>query len=66
MKVKNFYEKNLKELNIELINLLREKFNLRLQISSGQLKQTHLLKQVRCNIARIKTLLTKKASNIND
>jgi len=55
-------EKNAKELNAELINLLREQFNLRMQHSTGQLEKTHQLKQVRRNIARVKTILTEKAS----
>ncbi|CRK85839.1 50S ribosomal protein L29 [Candidatus Providencia siddallii] len=56
-------EKNIEKLNIELFNLLREQFNLRMQTASGQLKQTHLLKQVRRNIALVKTLLTEKAAH---
>jgi large subunit ribosomal protein L29 len=47
-------------LDIELLSLAREKFNLRMQMASGQLKQTHLLRQVRRNIARIKTIMTEK------
>ncbi|MBK4764830.1 MAG: 50S ribosomal protein L29 [Pantoea sp. Brub] len=60
MKLTKLRKKNSKELNDELFNLLREKFNLRIQAKSGQLQQTHLLKQVRRNIARVKTLLTEK------
>ncbi|AIN47256.1 50S ribosomal protein L29 [Candidatus Palibaumannia cicadellinicola] len=51
-------EKNIKELHIELLSLLREQFNLRMQAASGQLQHTHLLRTVRKNIARVKTLLT--------
>ncbi|MDF7679821.1 50S ribosomal protein L29 [Enterobacteriaceae bacterium ESL0689] len=61
MKAKELREKNVEELNAELLNLLREQFNLRMQAAGGQLQQTHLLKQVRRNIARVKTLLTEKA-----
>jgi large subunit ribosomal protein L29 len=32
-----------------------------MQASTGQLNQTHLLKQTRRDIARIKTVLTQKA-----
>ena len=49
------------ELNTELLNLLREQFNLRMQAASGQLQQSHLLKQVRRDVARVKTLLNEKA-----
>ncbi|WP_300005655.1 50S ribosomal protein L29 [uncultured Cedecea sp.] len=61
MKAKELREKSVEELNTELLNLLREQFNLRMQSASGQLQQTHLLKQVRRNVARVKTLLTQKA-----
>ncbi|MFI0488096.1 MAG: 50S ribosomal protein L29 [Yersinia sp. (in: enterobacteria)] len=61
MKAQELREKSVEELNTELLNLLREQFNLRMQAASGQLQQTHLSKQVRHNIARVKTLLTEKA-----
>lgn len=61
MKAKELREKSVEELNAELLNLLREQFNLRMQSASGQLQQTHLLKQVRRDVARVKTLLTQKA-----
>ena len=61
MKAKELREKSVEELNTELLNLLRDQFNLRMQLAGGQLQQTHLLKQVRRNIARVKTLLTEKA-----
>ncbi len=50
MKAKELREKSVEELNAELLNLLREQFNLRMQAASGQLQQTHLLKQVRRNV----------------
>lgn len=62
MKVQELRDKSAKELHDKLINLLHEQFNLRMQAASKQLKQTHLLKQVRRNIARVKTILTKKAA----
>lgn len=61
MKAKELREKNVEELNAELLNLLREQFNLRMQLAGGQLQQPHLLKQVRRDVARVKTLLTEKA-----
>lgn len=61
MKAKELREKSVEELNTELLNLLREQFNLRMQTASGQLQQSHLLKQVRRDVARVKTLLTEKA-----
>ncbi|BDY03199.1 50S ribosomal protein L29 [Ferrimonas sediminicola] len=61
MKATELREKSVEELNAELLSLLREQFNLRMQNATGQLKQTHELKKVRRNIARVKTILTQKA-----
>jgi large subunit ribosomal protein L29 len=61
MKATELNEKSVEELNAELINLLREQFNLRMQHSTGQLEKTDQLKKVRRNIARVKTILTQKA-----
>ncbi|OMH28441.1 50S ribosomal protein L29 [Motiliproteus sp. MSK22-1] len=55
-------EKSVDELDQELLDLLKEQFNLRMQKSSGQLAQSHLLGQVRRNIARVKTVLNEKAN----
>ncbi len=43
MKAKELREKSVEELNTELLNLLREQFNLRMQAASGQRQQSHLL-----------------------
>ncbi|GGI93028.1 50S ribosomal protein L29 [Shewanella gelidii] len=61
MKASELREKSVEELNAELLGLLREQFNLRMQNATGQLSQTHQLKQVRRNIARVKTIITSKA-----
>ncbi|MFP3013310.1 MAG: 50S ribosomal protein L29 [Arsenophonus sp. NC-QC1-MAG3] len=66
MKAKELRKKNVEELNAELLNSLREQFNLSMQAVSGQLKQSHLLTLVRRDIARIKTLLTEKAEVRNE
>ena len=63
MKAQDLREKNVEELNAELLNLLREQFNLRMQAATGQLQQTHTLKAVRRDIARVKTVLTEKAGD---
>ncbi|MGL9769820.1 MAG: 50S ribosomal protein L29 [Sodalis sp. (in: enterobacteria)] len=62
MKKNELHKKNSEELNSELLKLTREQCNLRIQAASRQLEQTNLLKQVRRNIARVKTLLTEKAA----
>ncbi|XBC44646.1 MAG: 50S ribosomal protein L29 [Buchnera aphidicola (Schlechtendalia peitan)] len=53
-------KKNVKELKISLINLLREQFSLQLKLSSKKLQKPHFLRLVRRNIARVKFLLTRK------
>ncbi|QJC29123.1 50S ribosomal protein L29 [Enterobacteriaceae endosymbiont of Plateumaris rustica] len=60
MNVNKLIKKNYQELNKELLSLLREQFNLKIQLKSGNLKQTHLLKKSKKNIAIIKTILSQK------
>jgi len=59
MKIKKIKKKNIEELNIKLYNLFHKKFNLIMQLKSRQLQKSHLLKIIRRDIARVKTLLTK-------
>ena len=61
MKAAELREKTVEQLNEELINLLRDQFNFRMQKATGQLNQTHLMKQNQRDIARIKTVLNEKA-----
>ncbi|MDM3870643.1 50S ribosomal protein L29 [bacterium SCSIO 12696] len=63
MKANELREKSVDELNTELNAQLEAQFKLRMQHSTGQLQQSHKLKEVRRDIARIKTLLTEKAGN---
>jgi large subunit ribosomal protein L29 len=60
MKASELRDKSPKELTEELLRLRREQFNLRMQKASGQLGQTHLLRETRRDIARIKTILAEK------
>jgi large subunit ribosomal protein L29 len=61
MKASELKDKSVEELNNELKGLLREQFNLRMQKGTGQLAQPHLFRQVRRDIARVKTVLNQKA-----
>ncbi|MFB0912978.1 MAG: 50S ribosomal protein L29 [Glaciecola sp.] len=61
MKATELKQKSVEELNVELISLFREQFNLRMQHSTGQLAKTDQLRTVRRSIARVKTILTQKA-----
>ena len=63
MKAIELREKSVDELQQELLGLLKEQFNLRMQKTTGQLAQSHLLGQVRRDIARVKTVLNEKAGN---
>jgi large subunit ribosomal protein L29 len=60
MKATDFRNKSVDELNAELVSQLQSQFKLRMQSATGQLNQTHLLKQARRDIARIKTVLQQK------
>ena len=48
------------ELNDELIELRREQFNLRMQRATGQLGNPARFKEIRREIARVKTILNEK------
>ena len=66
MNVSKLREMDVVTLEEQLINLREELFKLRMQYASRQLNQTHLLKQARRNIAKVKTILTEKASIENE
>ena len=61
MKVAELREKNVSELNDELIELRRAQFNLRMQKGTGQLSKSDQVGKVRKDIARIKTILNEKS-----
>lgn len=61
MNANELREKSVEELNSALLDLLRDQFKFRMQKATGQLTQTHLLGQVRKDIARVKTVLNEKA-----
>ncbi len=57
VKASDLLEKSAKALNDLVLELKRERFNLRMQISSGQGNNTARLNTVRKDIARVKTRL---------
>ena len=61
MNASELRDKSAEELNDQLLSLREEQFKLRMQKSTGQLGQSHLLKQNQRDIARVKTVLTEKA-----
>lgn len=63
MKASELREKQLPELNKELISLLKAHFSLRMQLATQQLSNTKQLKIIKRDIARIKTVITQKKMN---
>ena len=57
---KDYRDKSEVELKEELLNLRKEQFNLRMQQGAGEMSKPHLFKNVRRDIARIKTILAEK------
>jgi large subunit ribosomal protein L29 len=57
MKAANARGKTRDELQDQLLQLKKEQFNLRFQKATGQLENTARVREVRRNIARIKTIL---------
>ncbi|AQX21185.1 LSU ribosomal protein L29P [Bartonella sp. CDC_skunk] len=60
MKAAELRAQTLEQMKNELAKLKKEQFNLRFQKATGQLEKTIRVKQVRRNIARIKTFLRQK------
>jgi large subunit ribosomal protein L29 len=56
MKAAQVRDMTLDQLNDELVKLKKERFNLRFQAASGQLENTARVREVRRDIARIKTI----------
>lgn len=57
--------KSADELQEELVELRKEEFNLRMQRGTGQLANTARFKQIRCDVARIKTILNEQAKAVS-
>ena len=60
IKAEDIRAKTVDELNDQLNDLSKEAFNLRFQAASGQLENTARVRQVRRNLAQIKTILNEK------
>ena len=57
--------KSVEELQTELVSAKKELFNLKFQNATNQLDNTARIKEVRRNIARIKTVITQNAKAAN-
>ena len=66
MKLKDYKNelnsKSVEELQSDLVAAKKELFNLRFQNATNQLENTARIKDVRKNIARIQTVIAKKAN----
>ena len=62
MDAKELREKTPDQLRDELTNLKKEAFNLRFQQATNQLENTARMRQVRRDVARVKTIRNEKAA----
>lgn len=62
MNAKQLREKTIEELQAELVATLQEQFNLRMQKAMGQSPKSHLPKQAKLKVARIKTIMKEKGA----
>jgi large subunit ribosomal protein L29 len=60
MRANELRDKTQQELRDTLHELLKEQFNLRMQQGTEQLARHHVIRQVRKNIARVKTVMTEQ------
>lgn len=60
MSIKELREKDANALREELISLRQAQLKLTMQKATGQLRETHTIREVRRNIARVKTLLAQQ------
>ncbi|MFT7243890.1 MAG: large subunit ribosomal protein L29 [Candidatus Azotimanducaceae bacterium] len=61
MKASEIREKSVDELKETTVSLAKDQFTHRMQQSTGQLNQTHVLKATKKDIARVKTVLNEKS-----
>lgn len=61
MKASELRTKSATELQTELESLLKAQFNLRMQSATQQLSNTSQIRQVRRDIARVRTIMTENA-----
>ncbi len=62
-KIEDLRAKSDDQLSAELAELKREQFNLRFQAATNQLERPARIKEVRRDIARIKTLQTERSQS---
>ena len=60
MKAKEIHDMTNEELDAKLVSLKEELFNLRFRHATGQLENPNVLKTVKKNIARVKTVIRER------
>ena len=61
MEIKELREKSVEELDVILLDLLKEHFGLRMQHKSAELKDSSKLSKVKKSIAQVKTIIKEKS-----
>jgi large subunit ribosomal protein L29 len=62
MKAGEVHDMTVDQLNDQLVKLKKEQFNLRFQAASGQLENTARVRQIRRDLARIRTVARQKSA----
>ncbi|MFZ7091685.1 50S ribosomal protein L29 [Primorskyibacter sp. 2E233] len=63
MNAQELRDKTPDQLRDDLVQLKKEAFNLRFQQATGQMENTARMRQVRRDVARVKTILNEKAAS---
>ena len=66
MNVKDLKSKSLTELKENLTKLLKSQFDLRMAKGNGQLNKVHVLRDVRRDIARVRTIIRQNELQTNE
>ena len=64
MKTKEIRQMSIEELGKKVVELKSELFNLRFQLATGQLDNPSNIKAVKKDIARVKTILRERETNV--
>lgn len=63
MKATELKDKSVEELNVTLHELLQDQFKLRMEKATGQMTETHKMRALRRDIARVKTIINQKVGS---
>ncbi len=63
LKIKDLRAMSVDELEVKLVDLKKELFNLRIQQSTGQMQNTAVLRTVRRDVAKVNTLIAQLKNN---